>query len=380
MIRGFIRSERLLAGLDNQVKASRATKTAHLTLLLAALVTLLAVTVFAPPAAAAKKKPRPLYWGAVIGKQLTGEAAPFDMGAIDAFERKTRKGISLLSFSSPFFDCIELPCVPYHFPSFIAERLRQRGIIPFLSWASQSVPASLDQPNFTLASVANGTHDAYIREFAEQAKDWGRPFFLRFNAEMNGFWFPWGESVNNNQPGDFVAAWRRAHDIFAQVGATKATWVWCPNVDFTRQLTPLRGLYPGDAYVDWTCLDGFNWGNTRNSLGWQTFDEVFRSTYKRVVRIAPRKPMVIGEVASEERGGSKANWIKNMLRSLPQRYKKVRAVIWFNEKDQGMKWPIESSKKSSNAFAKAIGRKVYRPNAFSELPPGPVRPPGPGLK
>ncbi len=196
---------------------------------------------------------------------------------------------------------------------------------------------------------------------------------------MNGFWFPWSEGVNGNTPGSFVAAWRHVHDIFTEVGATNATWVWCPNVDFTRKLTPLKGLYPGDAYVDWTCLDGFNWGDTRNSAGWQTFDEVFRSTYKRILKFAPSKPMVIGEVASEERGGSKPNWIKSAFRNIPANYPKVRAVIWFDENDQGMHWPIESSKKSTNAFAKAIGRNVYRPNVFSELPPGPVRPPGPAL-
>jgi hypothetical protein len=363
------------------VKASRATNTVHRALLLAALLALLVAFAFVPGVSAAKKKkPRPLYWGAVIGKQLTGESAPFDMNAIDAFERKARKGISLLSFSSPFFDCIEPPCVPYHFPKAIAENLRLRGIIPFLSWASQSVPASLVQPDYSLASVANGNHDAYIREFAEQAKDWNRPFFLRFDAEMNGFWFPWSEGVNGNKPGDYVAAWRHVHDIFEQMGTYKATWVWCPNVDFTRSLTPLHSLYPGDRYVDWTCLDGFNWGNTRNSLGWQSFKEVFRSTYKRVVKIAPHKPMVIGEVASEERGGSKPNWIKSTFRAIPKKYKKVRAVIWFDEKDQGMDWPIESSKASTKAFAKAIGRSIYRPNVFSELPPGPVQPPGPGLK
>ena len=350
--------------------------------LVAVVLALLALVVLAPATATAKKKskPRAIYWGAVIGKQLTGESAPFDMRAIDVFERKARKGISLLSFSSPFFDCIELPCVPYHFPKAIAERLRLRGIIPFLSWASQSVPASLQQPNFTLASVASGAHDAYIREFADQAHDWNRPFFLRFDAEMNGFWFPWGAGVNGNKPGDFVAAWRHVHDIFNEMGATKATWVWCPNVDFTRSLTPLKKLYPGDEYVDWTCLDGFNWGSTRNSAGWQSFTHVFHSTYKRVVKIAPNKPMVIGEVASEERGGSKPDWIKNMFQIIPQRYKKVRAVIWFNEKDQGMDWPMESSNASMNAFRKAIRPKIWRPNVFSELPPTRVPPPGPQLK
>jgi len=343
------------------------------------LAALLLAAAPAAPAAAGGAKPRPLYWGAVIGKQLTGEAAPWDMGAIDAFERSAGKGISLLGFSSPFFDCGERPCTPFHFPTRAMEDLRARGTIPFLSWGSQAVPGEVEQPAFRLAAVARGDHDAYVTEFAEQAAEWGRPFFLRFDAEMNGFWFPWGASVNGNTPRDFVAAWRHVHDIFQRAGATKATWVWCPNVDFTRKLVPLASLYPGHRYVDWTCLDGFNWGRTANSVGWQTFDQIFRSTYRRVVRIAPRKPMVIGEVASEERGGSKPGWIRHMLNAIPRRYKKVRAVIWFNERDQGMHWPIESSRRSRNAFRKGIARAIYRPNVFSELPARRIEPPGPNL-
>jgi hypothetical protein len=330
------------------------------------------------PAAAAAKKPRPLYWGAVIGRQLTGEAPPWDFSALEAFERKTRKGASLLSFSAPFADCYSA-CYSFPFPQQAMEQIREHGTIPFLNWASQSVPASLNQPDFSLTAIANGSQDAFIRDYAEQVITWNRPFFLRFDAEMNGFWFPWSEGINGNTAGSYVAAWRHVHDIFAEVGASKVTWVWCPNVDFTGKLTPMEKLYPGDAYVDWTCLDGFNWGKTHNSIGWQSFDSVFRSSYQRVVKLAPHKPMVIGEVASEERGGSKPKWIENTFRRIPSKYPKVRAVIWFDEKDQGMHWPIESSKKSTNAFAKAISRNVYRPNVFSELPPGPIQPPGPSL-
>jgi hypothetical protein len=340
----------------------------------------LAACALAPASAYTKSKPppKPLYWGAVIGSQLTGEAAPFDFGAVEAFERNARKGISLLSFSTPFADCSTI-CRPFPFPTQAMETLREHGTIPFLSWASQSVPSSLSQPEYTLKAITDGSQDAYIEGFAQQIQEWGRPFFLRFDAEMNGFWFPWGTGVNGNKPGQFVAAWRHVHDIFTRVGATNATWVWCPNVDFTGSLTPLEKLYPGDSYVDWTCLDGFNWGKTHNSAGWQSFSEVFDSTYKRVAKIAPSKPMVIGETASEERGGSKASWIKETFKTIPSKYRKVRAVIWFDEKDQGMHWPIESSKSATNAFAKAVSPSVYRANTFSELPPGPVQPPGPGL-
>jgi hypothetical protein len=324
-----------------------------------------------------KPAPKPLYWGAVIGSQLTGEAAPWDFGAVEAFERSARKGISLLGFSSPFADCSTI-CRPFQFPKFALEDLREHGTIPFLSWASQSVPSSLNQPEYKLSTIANGAHDAYIEEFAEAAHDWGHPFFLRFDAEMNGFWFPWSEGVNGNKPGEYVAAWRHVHDIFTRMGATNATWVWCPNVDFTRNLTPLEKLYPGSAYVDWTCIDGFNWGKTHNSAGWQTFGQVFSSTYKRIAKIAPNKPMVIGETASEERGGSKASWIKETFKTIPQKFRKVRAVIWFDEKDQGMHWPIESSKSATNAFAKSIGRPLFRANEFANLTPGSKVYPPPG--
>jgi hypothetical protein len=345
-----------------------------------AIVAALAALAFlaVPSLAAAKHKARPLYWGALVGSQLTGQSPPWDFSALEAFERNAGKGASILSFSSPWADCSG-PCTNFAFPEQAMEQLREHGTIPFLSWASQSVPAGLEQPAYSLTAIADGSQDAFIRDYAEQVATWHRPFFLRFDAEMNGFWFPWSEGLNGNTPGSFVAAWRHVHDIFKEVGATNATWVWCPNVDFNRALTPLKELYPGDEYVDWTCLDGFNWGATRNSAGWQSFDQIFRSTYKRVVKIAPHKPMVIGEVASEERGGSKPKWIKHALKTIPARYPKVRAVLWFDERDQGMHWPIESSKASQRAFKQAIGRSIYRPNVFSELPPGAIQPPGPRL-
>ena len=33
---------------------------------------------------------------------------------------------------------------------------------------------------------------------------------------MNGWWWPWSEQLNGNNPGEFVAAWRHVHDIFVQ--------------------------------------------------------------------------------------------------------------------------------------------------------------------
>jgi mannan endo-1,4-beta-mannosidase len=349
--------------------------------LFAVLITLLFIgaSIFAPTLPGKDKHQQrpaaPLYWGAQIGDQLTGEKAPWDMTAVYKFERMVKKRVSLVSFSSPFLDCATSPCTPYTFPTTPLEALRSHGAIPFLSWSSSLNPEEANQRPVRLAKIIDGTFDPYIRKYAETARNWGHPFFLRFNWEMNGFWFPWSEGVNGNRRGEYVAAWRHVHDIFTSVGATNATWVWCPNVDFTRELLSLHSQYPGDDYVDWTCLDGFNWGKRTDRAGWQSFNQVFHETYRRVLRIAPDKPMIIGEVASNELGGSKPAWIRNMLHLVTSRYRKVRGLIWFDVMDRNTHWPLESSSRAAKAFARGIRRPAYRPNVFGDIDARPIQPP-----
>ncbi|HEY5977841.1 MAG TPA: glycosyl hydrolase, partial [Solirubrobacterales bacterium] len=317
----------------------------------------------------------PLYWGASIGEQLTGTQAPWDMGAVAEFEGLAEKQVSLINFFAPFANCADPnDCYHYKFAKGPMENIRRHGAIPVFSWSSQSIPSKLDEPDFQLSDVIEGHHDSYIRSFAEEARDWGHPFFLRFNWEMNGNWFPWSESVNGNRPGEFVAAWRHVHDIFEQVGATNATWVWCPNIDPSRSFQDLSPLYPGDEYVDWTGLDGYNWG--AGKAAWASFDSLYESTYAEITEtIAPSKPLLIGEMGSTERGGSKAEWITDALETIPTSYPMIRAMLWFDTFDDGMDWPIETSASASSAFADAIQDPAYRTNAYAELGPGTIPPP-----
>ena len=257
------------------------------------------------------------------------------------------------------------------------EDIRAHGAIPVLSWSSQSIPSSLNEPDFQLSDLIEGRYDAYLARFAEEARDWGHPFFLRFDWEMNGNWFPWSEGVNGNQAGQYVAAWRHVHDVFASVGAGNATWAWCPYVDPGGSMTSLGSEYPGDAYVDWTALDGYNWGtNPASPKGWRSFDQLFSSTYEEISeRLAPSKPMMIGEVGSSELGGSKAAWIADMLAKLPTEYPKVRALLWFDKFDDGMDWPIETSPTATAAFAEGIRSSLYVGSSYAGLAPGVIQPP-----
>jgi mannan endo-1,4-beta-mannosidase len=333
------------------------------------------------PTPAPEPAPTPsasIFWGAWIGNQLTGSEAPWDMNAVSDVEHEVGKNLSIVNFSSPFANCSST-CSFYKFPAGEFNNIRTHGAIPFFSWGSQSIPlpSNLSEPNFQLSDLIEGRYDSYIREWATAAKNWGHPFFLRFNWEMNGSWFAWMEGVNGNKTGESVTAWRHVHDIFTSVGATNVSWVWCPNVDPENHLKSLASLYPGDAYVDWTGLDGYNWGTNPNRPDrWRTFDQLYKSTYKTITEtIAPSKPMIIGEVGSSEYGGSKATWIREMLSELPTQYPKIRGVLWFDKYDSGMDWPIETSTSATAAFAEGIKNPAYTSNTFGSLGFGPVQPP-----
>jgi beta-mannanase len=301
------------------------------------------------------------------------------MNAVSSFEGLAQKKLSLVQFASPFADCSRSPCSFYGFPTTPMENIRKHGSIPFFSWSSQSTPSSLNEPNFQLADVIAGTYDSYIRSWATAAKNWGHPFFLRFNWEMNGNWFPWSEGVNGNKSGEYVTAWRHVYDIFTAVGATNATWVWCPNIDPGNEFRALSSLYPGDAYVDWTGLDGYNWGTAPyRPAGWRSFDQLYSSTYHRIVdAIAPSKPMAIGEVGSTEYGGSKAAWVKDMLAKIPASYPKIHSLLWFNRHAEGedMDWSIETSSSATSAFAAGIQSPAYAGNQYGSLPFAALGPP-----
>jgi hypothetical protein len=302
------------------------------------------------------------------------------MAAVSKFESLIGRGVSIVHFASPFADCSSTRCSFYRFPPLAMENIRRHGAIPYLSWGSQSTPSSVDEPRFTLSAIIHGAYDSYIKSFAEAARLWGRPFFLRFDYEMNGNWFPWSEGVNGNTAGQYSQAWRHVHRIFTSVGATNATWVWCPNVDPTKSFTSLSKLYPGDSYVDWTCLDGYNFGtgdpNVSRPSAWQTFDQLYSSTYQTIVRsIAPTKPMIIGEVASTEYGGSKSSWIQDMLSKLPSSYPKVRGFLWFEKNDANVDWPIETSSTASAAFADSIQNPVYVASNYGKIATCPIPPP-----
>jgi Glycosyl hydrolase family 26 len=316
-----------------------------------------------------------LYWGALIGSQFTGSQPPWDWSALDAFlaQDAAGKGMSVLHFGGQFYS--QTTCGGYcAFPSALLQGVRSHGMIPFYSWGSTSANGV---QGFTDAQIAAGAQDAYITQWAQDAKTWGQPMFLRFDWEMNGSWFGFGVGAEGNTAADYVAMWRHVHDIFTTVGASNVTWVWCPDINSGR-FPPYTSLYPGDAYVDWTCLDGYNGDNP-----WTSFHNLFAPSYALITALAPRKPIFIAETGSTESGGSKAKWITDMLADLPRSFPKVRGVLWGDRADGGTggksDWDIETSHTAQSAFAAGIASPVYLANTFASLAGnGPILPPAVG--
>lgn len=322
-------------------------------------------------------EPKSIYWGAFIkGNTYDLGDAPWNTTTIDMFELHAQKKLSILHWGQPWWHCyFSCGYQPFRYQVAQYDLVRNRGYIPLVDWASWdfAVQPQHDQPDFALSTIIRGDHDTHIREWATEAKHWGHPFFLRFNWEMNGHWYPWSEKRNGNQPGEFVQAWRHVHEIFREVGASNVTWVWCPNVLYNNSI-PLEQLYPGDAYVDWTCMDGYNSGtHPANPDRWRRPNELFAPTYEQLLEIAPAKPIMIAEVASTEVGGSKAAWISDFLTvQLPHFFSRVEAVVWFNWNHGGMDWAIESSLAAQEAFAEGVSSSYYAENEFADIDSAPI--------
>ena len=197
----------------------------------------------------------------------------------------------------------------------------------------------------------SGSLDSTIKARASGAKALGKKFFLDFAAEMNG-----DEAWSGNDATLYVAAYKHIHDLFVAGGATNVVWAWCPNVTDTNGGNSMTmAYYPGDAYVDWTGVDGYNWGTSTSGFAWQTFRDVFKEIYPLLA--GKGKPIIIGEMASDEVGGDKAQWITDMIPTLKTDFPLIKAFVWFDVKKE-RDWEINSSAASLAAYV-AIGKDPY---------------------
>lgn len=228
--------------------------------------------------------------------------------------------------------------------------LKSRGEVPMVTlepYTSGGVAS--------MTAIASGQYDSYFRKEANAVKATGMTVMIRFAHEMNLLSSDWGPGKAGNSGNGYVDAWRHIVDVFRQEGATNAKWVWAPNVDYGGR--PFSSFFPGDAYVDYVGLDGYNWG-TSGSGSWESFSKIFASSYATITQLSSR-PLIVTETASAETGGSKAAWIEqSLLETIPNKMPRTAGVIWFDDNKE-RDWRVNSSQSSLDAFRKVASSTLY---------------------
>lgn len=303
--------------------------------------------------------------------------------ANDAIARFERQADLRLDVVDLFLDWY----TPWRNVSHTVDHIVQHGAIPQLSWESHgfTTPDILDGSKQTpLRDGRRLTLDAYMNEFAKGLCGTAHAFqtviLLRVMHEFNGHWFSWGISHTDEQGRQpntnetYRAAWIKIHNVFRDHCGDEIRFVWAVNHFSVGPGATFTGPYPGDAYVDYVGLDGYNWG-TNAPWGWQSFDEIFTPSYCAVNRVT-KKPILLSEVSSSEAGGSKASWIRDLFLRLAYRsYPGVLGVVWFNDAKyeveiQGrMDWPIDSSAASLGAFRDGGNALLQQRDGSDPSPP-----------
>lgn len=268
----------------------------------------------APSPTPSVQPPSNLAWGAFVGD-----------GSASSLESLVGKSIDMQAVFTAWTD---------GFPSYTKSTVGSQGKTLVVFW---------EQYGTTLDAIINGSQDSVISQFAAGARSYGSPVILAPFHEMNGNWDPWDGTVDGNTPAKVIAAWKHLHETFGNVPNVKFAW------DVNNESVPnnsnneIGDYYPGDAYVDYLAVDGFNFGNP-----WQTWDQVFSSALKQLSAVNSSKPIYILSMASAA-GSQKAAWITDGLGTAIKKYPQVAGWVWFNENKEE-NWLINSDSAALAAF------------------------------
>ncbi len=176
-----------------------------------------------------------------------------------------------------------------------------------LSWAGTDTRA-----------IVAGQHDELIRTRARALAAWGAPIMLQWRWEMDRPNLQ--DEVHG--PEAYIAAWRHIRAIFAEEGATSASWVWCPlAIGFVDGRA--QPFYPGDADVDWICADVYPGRDVKP----------FATAAGPFLDWAAERPhpIVIGEFGMQVKRGEKVRqrWLADtgdFVKTQPQ----IKGLVYFD--------------------------------------------------
>jgi hypothetical protein len=241
------------------------------------------------------------------------------------------------------------------------------GNVPLVTWepfTGGNTPPDVE------VRIAAGQYDAYIKTWAGRMKTFlagpdgtigtpdDRRAYLRLGHEMNGNWYPWSAAVGANTPANYIAMWRHVVTLFDELGLGPEVlqWIWSVNNDDVGGFAA-ESYFPGDAFVDWVAIDGYNWGASETWSSWQSPPQLYDGMLTRI-RAITQKPVALTEFASTTSGGSvalKSQWITDLFSYVAAR--NIQMVAWFNE-DKETDWAFFGGASGDTQFKS--GRTTYR--------------------
>lgn len=211
------------------------------------------------------------------------------------------------------------------------------------------------------AAIASGACDTFLHAAGKNLSTINKPFYFVFAWEMNNKSNQWSIPYTRSNPADFIAAWRHIHDIFMQEKVKNILWVFDPNVP--EDNVSYKSMYPGDRYVDYFGLDGYNWGVTQSWSSWESFGDIFTKSYNQLLSINPHKKIILVEVNTTDEGGDKGAWYTDMLtHQIPSVFPQISAVVFYNEDrsvQEGINWKVDVNEESLKSFVSAIHTPFY---------------------
>jgi mannan endo-1,4-beta-mannosidase len=222
------------------------------------------------------------------------------------------------------------------FQGTFARAARRRGAAPFVD---------IDPNTVSMASIASGLHDDYLRAYAAQVRSYRHPVVISFAHEMNGGWYPWG--YHNTSPRVWVLAWRHLVTVFRQAGADNVIWLWAVNRDGAGE-GPIRDWWPGNDYVTWVGIDGYYESPASD------FSGVFGQTIAEVRKLTSR-PLIISETAVGQLSG-RAVKIPGLFAGI--RADHLLGLIWFDKAQHNgvhhQDWRLEGHPAAITSFRSAV--------------------------
>jgi mannan endo-1,4-beta-mannosidase len=213
------------------------------------------------------------------------------------------------------------------------------------------VLVQMEPGGVTLASIAAGDSDAYLRSYADAVVAFGHPVILSFGHEMNGSWYSWGDGQAS--PATFVAAWRHVVGVFRAAGAANVTWLWTVS-SIEGASSELTQWWPGAAWVDWIGIAGYYYQAT------DSFGSVFGSTIADI-RAFSSAPLLIAETAVGTTSDRESQ-IDGLFAGVSEQG--LAGLVWFDEAQHAglyhQDWRLEDDPSALAAFTAAVAAHLGR--------------------